>query len=187
MVRDKNKQVQSWILLLLPLFQHRWYVDQNSEARANRFKFVHAAGQKDNQPSILTFTHTSNLELPVHRMCMFELGPWEEGGAPGENPRRHKENVQTHRERPKLELNPQLSCFFLSSSQEPSLWAVSYMDTWNKCNGFEKCLIWRTRWSKTYIKFRPKAKCKLTKSKIEKPSQKYRENGHKHWSGDQGP
>lgn len=82
------------------------------EARVNWFKFVHPAGQKDNRLSTLTFTHASNLELPVHRTCMFELGPWEEAGAPGENPRRQRENAQTHRERPKTELNPQPSCFF---------------------------------------------------------------------------
>lgn len=169
MVRDKNKQVQSWMLLLLPLFQLRWYVDQNCEARANQFKFVHPAGQKHNQPSIPTFTHTSSLELPVHRTCMFELGMWEEAGAPGENPRRHRQSVQTHSERPKLGLNPQPSCFFLFAFQEPSLWAVSYMDTWNKCNGFEKRLIWHVGWSKTYLKLRPKAKCKLTKSKSRNP------------------
>lgn len=96
------------------------------------------------------------------------------------------ENVQTLRERPKLELNPQPSCFSCLLFRNP---LYGLFPTWTReinAPDLRNVSSWHTGWSKTYIKFKPKAKCKLTKSKIKKTSQKYRENGHKHLSGDQG-
>lgn len=59
---------------------------------------------------------------------MFELGPWEEAGAPGENPCRHKEERADSQRKTEVGIEPTTLSFFLFAFQEPSLRAVSYMD-----------------------------------------------------------
>ncbi len=44
----------------------------------------------------VTFTPTGNLESPIN---LHVFGLWEEARVPGENPRRHEENMQTPQRR----------------------------------------------------------------------------------------
>lgn len=48
--------------------------------------------QTDRQTSNLTFAPMANLKSPINLTC---FGLWEESGAPRENPRRHRDNMQT--------------------------------------------------------------------------------------------
>ena len=54
-------------------------------------QFMAGLTHRDKQTSTLTSKPTGNLEWPIFHV----LGLWEEAGVAGENPRRHRDNMQT--------------------------------------------------------------------------------------------
>ncbi len=53
---------------------------------------------------------TNHLHSYLHLWAIHVFGLWEEGGVPGENPRRHEENMQIPRRRAPAAGGPEPSC-----------------------------------------------------------------------------
>ena len=60
-------------------------------------KFMAGLTYRDKQPPTLAFTPMGNLKWPINQLSpsLHVFGLWEEAGVPGENQRRHWENMQT--------------------------------------------------------------------------------------------